>query len=187
MKIHIKYMVSLRCRLVVKSALEEAGIHYKSISLGEVDLVSPASPEQLKQLRATLLRSGLILIDDRQSIVVEKIKTLIIEMVHYTDDIPRINLSDFVANKLHVEYTKASALFSRVTGTTIEHFFILHRVERAKELLLYDELNLSEIAYRLHFSSVAHLSNQFKKITGLSPTLFKNLNSFKGRKNLEDI
>jgi YesN/AraC family two-component response regulator len=187
MKIYIKYMVSLRCRLVVKNALEELNMKYYNINLGEVDLVEAPTPEVLNQFREKILRSGLVLIDDRQSIIVEKIKSLIIEMVHYTDEMPRVNLSDYLANKIQTEYHKASALFSKVTGTTIEHFFILHRVERAKELLLYDELNLSEIAYRLHFSSVAHLSNQFKKITGLSPTLFKSLNSFKGRKNLEDL
>ena len=187
MKLHIKYMVSIRCKMAVKSALDDMGIKYKSIALGEVDVIDELTAEQLATLKNKLLISSLLLMDDKKAMLIEKIKNIIIEMVHYSDDYPNINFSDFLSEKLHHDYNYLSGLFSEVTGITIEHFIIANKIEKVKEMLLYDELNLTDISYRLHYSSVAHLSNQFKKVTGLSPTYFKKLKKFKSRINLEDI
>jgi len=161
--------------MMVKSELDKLGLHYKKVDLGEVDLVSDITPEQHEQLKASLMLSGLELMDDKKAILIEKIKNVIIEMVHYADEPPNINFSDYLSEKLDYDYTYLSNIFSEVTGITIEHYMIAHKIERVKELLLYDELNLSEISYRLNYSSVAHLSNQFKKVTGLTPTYFKSL------------
>jgi AraC-like DNA-binding protein len=175
MKLFIKYMVSIRCKMVVKSELDKLGLQYKKVDLGEVDLASDITPEQLAQLKIRLLKSGLELMDDKKAVLIERIKNVIIEMVHYADEPPKTNFSDYISEKLQYDYTYLSNIFSEVTGITIEHYIIAHKIERVKELLLYDELNLSEISYRLNYSSVAHLSNQFKKVTGLTPTYFKTL------------
>jgi len=180
-------MVSLRCRLVVKDALAELGLKHGLVYLGEVELIDDPTPEQLELLKAKLLQSGLLLMADKHAILIEKVKNIIVELVHYSEEEPTCNLSQFLAQKLDMEYATLANLFSKVTGTTIEQYHIHQRVERIKELLLYDELNLTEISYRLHFSSVAHLSNQFTKVTGLSPSFFKKLKSFKQRSNLEDV
>jgi len=161
--------------MVVKSELEKLGLHYKSVDLGEVEVMEDISSDQFKQLGLSLKKTGLELMDDKKSILVEKIKTIIIELVHYTDGQIKINLSDYLSEKLNYNYTYLANLFSEVKGTTIEQFYLAHKIEKVKELIVYDELNLTEIAYKLHYSSVAHLSNQFKKITGLTPTHFKNL------------
>lgn len=137
-------------------------------------------------MKENLLRSGLELMDDKRSILIEKIKNVIIEMIHYADELPKINYSDYISEKLHHDYTYLSNIFSEVKGSTIQHYIILHKIEKAKELLLYDDLNLTEISYRLHYSSVAHLSNQFKKITGLSPSFYKQLKQ-KRKDNLENL
>lgn len=180
-------MVSLRCKMAVKSALEDMGLHYRTVDLGEVDVMEEMNTEQLQLLRTRLMLSSLLLMDDKKSVLVEKIKNIIIEMVHYEDELPLVNFSDFLTDKLHHDYGSMASLFSEVTGTTIEHFIILHKIEKVKELLLYDELSLTEISYKLEYSSVAHLSNQFKKVTGLTPTFFKKLKDYKNRINLEDI
>jgi AraC-like DNA-binding protein len=172
--------------MVVKSELDKLGLHYKTIELGEVEVMEDLFPEQLKKLDIGLRKTGLLLMDDKKSILVEKIKLIIIELVHYTDDQIKVNLSDYISEKLKLEYTYLSNLFSEVKGTTIENFFIAHKIERVKELIVYDELNLSEIAYKMHYSSVAHLSNQFKKVTGLTPSHFKNL-KHKRRRYLGDV
>ena len=179
-------MVSLRCKMVVKSELEKLGLHNNTIGLGEAEITEEISPEQMASLRIALEKTGLELMDDKKSILVEKIKTIIIEMVHYTDDQIKINLSDYLSEKLNYNYTYLANLFSEVKGITIEQFCIAHKIERVKELLIYDELNLTEIAWKLHYSSVAHLSNQFKRITGLSPSHFRNLKN-KKRRTLGDI
>lgn len=179
-------MVSIRCKLIVKSELEKLGIPYSSVELGEAVLPEGISKEKQQLLKAALKISGLELMDDRKSILIEKIKNVIIEMVHYTDDQIKVNFSEYLSEKLNYDYTYLSNLFTEVQGTTIEKFIIFHKIERVKELIVYDELNLSEIAYKLHYSSVAHLSNQFKKITGLTPSHFKNLKE-KKRTNLENI
>jgi len=165
--------------MVVKSELQKRGLHFTTIQLGEVDVMEDIPKEQLDTLNTALKRTGLELIDDKNSILVEKIKTIIIELVHYTDDQIKINLSDYLSEKLNHNYTYISNLFSEVKGTTIEQFFLSHKIEKVKELLVYDELNLTEIAYKLHYSSVAHLSNQFKKMTGLTPSHFKSLKNKK--------
>jgi YesN/AraC family two-component response regulator len=175
LKIYIKNMVCIRCKMVVKSELERLGLHYTTVDLGEAEIKEDISREQLDQLGTELKKSGLELMDDKKSILVEKIKTVIIELVHYTDDQIKVNLSDYLSNKLNHNYTYLANLFSEVKGITIEKFYLAHKIEKVKELLVYDELNLTEIAWKMHYSSVAHLSNQFRKITGLTPSHFKNL------------
>jgi AraC-like DNA-binding protein len=172
-------MVCIRCTMVVKSELEKLGLHYDSVELGEAVLTETASNEQLHILGEALKLTGLELMDDNKKILVEKIKTIIIELIHYSDEQIKINLSDFLSEKLNHNYTYLSNLFSEVKGTTIEQFYLANKIERVKELLVYDELNLTEIAWKLHYSSVSHLSNQFKKMTGLTPSHFKNLKTRK--------
>jgi AraC-like DNA-binding protein len=186
MKLYIKYMVSIRCKLVVKSELDKLGLHYGVVDLGEVEILENLTDEQRDQLRIMLLKSGLELMDDKKAILVDKIKNVIIEMVHYEDELPKTNFSDYLSEKLNYNYTYLASLFSETKGITIEKFMILHKIEKVKELLLYDELTLSEIAWKLHYSSVAHLSNQFKRITGLTPTFFKALKD-KRRSTLENL
>jgi len=172
--------------MVVKSELDKLGVHYNTIELGEVVTREDLSAEQMDRLSVGLRKSGLELMDDKKSILVEKIKAVIVELVHYNEEQIKINLSDYLTEKLNHNYTYLANLFSEVKGTTIENFYLSHKIEKVKELLVYDELNLTEIAYRLHYSSVAHLSNQFKKITGLTPTHFKNL-KHKRRRTLENM
>jgi len=179
-------MVTIRCKMVVKSELDKLGVHYNTIELGEVVTREDLSAEQMDRLSVGLRKSGLELMDDKKSILVEKIKAVIVELVHYNEEQIKINLSDYLTEKLNHNYTYLANLFSEVKGTTIENFYLSHKIEKVKELLVYDELNLTEIAYRLHYSSVAHLSNQFKKITGLTPTHFKNL-KHKRRRTLENM
>jgi AraC-like DNA-binding protein len=187
LKVYIKYMVSLRCKLVVKSALDELGLTYGIVELGEVQVKESITSEQRAQLKTILARSGLELMDDKKAMLIEKIKTIIIEMVHYSEEGPHLNFSDVLTEKLNYDYTYLADLFSQATGITIEHYIIAHKIERVKELLLYDELNLTEISYKLNYSSVAHLSTQFKKVTGLTPSYFKQLKMHKNRVALEDI
>ncbi|MBX2981442.1 MAG: helix-turn-helix transcriptional regulator [Flavobacteriales bacterium] len=175
MIIYVKYMVCLRCKLKVKEELTKLGIHYGAIDLGTVEVLEDITPEQRGRLNEALLRSGLELMDDKKAVIAERIKNVINEMVHDTEEVPRVKLSVLLSEKLGYSYTYLANIFSETKGTTIEHYLITNRVERAKELLLYDELNLTEISYRLHYSSVAHLSAQFKKVTGLTPTFFKKL------------
>ncbi len=186
MKLYIKYMVSLRCKLMVREELEKLGLHYTTLDLGMVEILEDLSAVQHELLKQNLLKSGLELLDDKKSILIEKIKNLIIEMIHYSDELPKVNYSDYISEKLGYDYTYLSNSFSEVKGVTIQQFIIMHKIEKVKELLLYDELNLTEISYKLHYSSVAHLSNQFKKVTGLSPTFYKQLKQ-KRQRNLENL
>lgn len=186
MKLYIKYMVSLRCKMVVKEELKKLDIEFTSVELGTVDLVSIISDSQREEFRKNLDDIGLKLLDDKKNILIEKIKSVIIEMIHYADELPKVNYSDYISEKLNLDYTYLSNCFSEVKGITIQQYIILHKIEKVKELLLYDELNLTEISYRLNYSSVAHLSNQFKKITGLTPTYFKKMKS-KRKQNLENL
>jgi len=179
-------MVCIRCQMVVKAELEKAGLNYSRVKIGEVDLVGDVKPEQLEQLNGGLKNAGLGLMDDKKSILVEKIKAVIIELVHYSEGQIKVKLSNFLSDNLNYNYTYLANLFSEVKGTTIEKFYLTHKIERVKELLVYDELNLSEIAFRLNYSSVAHLSNQFKKFTGLTPSHFKMLKN-KRRDSLENV
>ena len=186
MKLYIKYMVSLRCKMVVKEALKKIGVHNAVLDLGMVEVIDDLTEQQHEDLHELLLKFGLELMDDKKAMLIEKIKNIIIEMVHYTEEIPKVNYSDYISEKLGLEYTHISKIFSEVKGITIEQFIIAHKIERVKELLLYDELNLTQISYIMNYSSVAHLSKQFKKVTGLTPTFFKQLKD-KKRIALENI
>lgn len=186
MKLYIKFMVSLRCKMMVKEELKKLGLRYIFVDLGVVEVMETISNDQREQLKANLLRSGLELLDDKKSILIEKIKNVITEMIHYTEEVPKVNYSNYISEKLGYDYTYLANTFSEVKGITIQQYIIINKIERAKELLLYDELNLTEISYRLNYSSVAHLSNQFKKITGLSPSFYKQLKQ-KRKGNLENL
>ncbi|SEP21444.1 AraC-type DNA-binding protein [Niastella yeongjuensis] len=166
-------MVTRRCIIVVKDALEKLGIQYNEVILGEIDLTGHPSEAQLTQLRSALLSLDLALLEDKKTILVQQIKTLIIKLIYHSDEPLIKNLSVYLSNQLHYDYTYMANLFSSVQGITIEKFYICHKIERVKELLMYDELSLTDIAFNLHYSSVAHLSAQFKKVTGLTPTHFK--------------
>lgn len=168
-------MVSLRCKMMVKQELEKLGIKYVVVNLGMVEFLQDVTPEQREQLKINLAPSGLELLDDKRSILIEKVKNVITEMIHYTDEVPQVNYSDYIAEKLDYDYTYLANVFSEVKGITIQQYIIINKIERVKELLLYDELNLSEISFKMHYSSVAHLSGQFKKVTGLTPTFFKQI------------
>jgi len=168
-------MVSLRCKMIVKSALQKMNLHFTVVELGEVEITERLSQKQQQELKTSLLNFGLELLEDKKSMLIEKIKTIIIEMIHYTEEPPLLNFSAYLSEKLNYDYNYLSNLFSEVKGTTIEHFIIAHKIEKAKELLIYNELTLTEIAEKLHYSNVAHLSNQFKKVTGLTPTFFKKM------------
>jgi AraC-like DNA-binding protein len=179
-------MVSNHCKLAVKEELKKLGLHFIVVDLGEVEIMEDLSTDMRDKLKSGLLNSGFELMDDKRAVLIEKIINVIIEMVHHTTDIIKINFSDFLSEKLGLDYTYLSNIFSEVKGITIQQFIIIHKVERIKELLIYDELNLTEISYKLNYSSVAHLSNQFKKITGLSPTHFKQLKD-KRRTPIEEL
>ncbi len=161
--------------MIVKDELTKLGLAHTAIDLGMAEITDSISEKQRSQLRENLLKSGLELLDDKKSVLIEKIKNIILEMIHYSDEVPKVNYSEYISEKLNYDYTYLSNLFSEVKGITIQQFIIIHKIERVKELLLYDELNLTEISYKLHYSSVAHLSNQFKKVTGLSPSYYKQL------------
>jgi AraC-like DNA-binding protein len=175
MKLYIKNMVSNRCKMIVKSELEEFGLHFILVDLGEVEIMEDISEEQRKLLNMNLEKSGLGLLEDKKRVLIEKIKNIIVELVYYSEQQPKVNLSDFLSGKLNYDYTYLANLFSESQNITIEHFFLSHKIERVKELLVYNEITLSEIAFRLHYSSVAHLSNQFKRMTGLTPSSYKNI------------
>lgn len=179
-------MVSLRCKMLVKEELEKIGLHYVNVELGTIEILEDVTAEQREQLKINLLKSGLELMDDKRQILIDKIKTVIIEMIHFSEEEPIENYSDYISKEVGKDYNYLSDIFSEVKGVTIQQFIIMHKIEKAKELILYDELNISEIARKLHYSSAAHLSNQFKKITGLTPSFFKKLKK-KRLGNLEDL
>lgn len=186
MKLYIKYMVSLRCKILVKQELEKLGLKHAVVELGTVEILSSFSDEQRESLKSSLRQSGLELLDDKKSILVDRIKNVIIEMIHYSDELPKVNYSDYISEKLDYDYTYLANTFSEVKGITIQQFIILNKIEKVKELILYDELTLSEISFKLHYSSAAHMSNQFKKITGLTPSFYKKLKE-KRNSNLENL
>ena len=166
MKLYIKYMVSLRCKMLVREELHKLGLDDASVELGVVEIQYDISEEQLEAIRNRLAEAGLELLDDKRNILVEKIKNVIVEMIHHAEDVPNVNDSEYISKKLGYDYTYLSNTFSEVKGMTIQKFIILNKIEKAKEMLLYDEDSLTEIAYKLNYSSVAHLSNQFKQVTG---------------------
>ncbi len=186
LKLYIKYMVSNRCKLAVKKDLKRLGLHFIMVDLGEVEIMENISAEQREQIKMALLRSGFELMDNKRAVLIEKIKNIIIEMVHHSNELIKTNFSNFLSEKLNHDYTYLSNLFSEIQGTTIEQFIIAHKTERIKELIIYGELNITEIAWKMNYSSVAHLSNQFKKMTGLSPSHFKKMKD-KRRSPIEDI
>ena len=179
-------MVSLRCKLLVRSELDRLGIRYSLVDLGEVNIIGEFSNEKREQLKQALLQSGLKLMDDENSKIIENIVNVVVEMVHYADEFPKINFSEYISSKLHMDYYKLSHVFSETKGITIEHFIMQHKIEKVKEMLIYDELTVSEIAYRLNYSNTAHLSNQFKKATGLTPSFFKLIKNFR-KSQTEDL
>jgi YesN/AraC family two-component response regulator len=185
-KLFIKYMVTKRCQTAVKEVLKNLGLHYVIVDLGEVDIMEDLSPELMEQLRVGLQSAGFELLDDRRTILIEKVKTIIIEMVQSSDEPLKTNFSDYLCEKLNYDYTYLANLFSQVQGTTIQQFIILLKIERIKELIVDDELSITEIAFMLNYSSVSHLSNQFKKTTGFTPSQFKNLRS-RERTPIEDV
>lgn len=172
--------------MMVKDELAKLGLRYIAVDLGTVEMLEDITEQQHQELKDNLLKSGLELLDDKRSILIEKIKNVIVEMIHYSEEIPKTNYSDYISEKLNYDYTYLSNIFSEVKGITIQQFIIINKIEKVKELLLYDELNLTQISYKLHYSSVAHLSNQFKKITGLSPSFFKKLKE-KRHETLENM
>lgn len=172
--------------MAVKEVLKNLGLHFMVVDLGEVEIMEDISPEQRAQLKADLLLSGLELLEDRKGILIERIKNAVVEMVHYSDENLKMNFSDYLSEKLHYDYTYLANLFSEVQGSTIGQFIIAHKIERIKELIIYGELNISEIAWKMNYSSVAHLSHQFKKATGLTPTHFKQLKD-KRRSPIEEV
>lgn len=179
-------MVSIRCKMIVRSELESLGIEHLVVELGEVEVLKEISVSQHDQLKLNLLKYGLELMDDKRSMLIEKIKNVIVEMIHYADELPKTNNSEYISSQVKYDYTYLANLFSEVQGITIEHYIIAHKIEKVKELLVYDELNLTEIADKLHYSSVSHLSSQFKKVTGLTPSYFKKLKE-KRRNTLESL
>ena len=186
MKLYIKYMVSLRCKMVVSAELAKLGLHCIALDLGVVDILEDITDTQYTELRCNLLESGLEILDDKKTILIERIKNVIVDMIHYNNTLPNVNYSAYLSEKLHYDYTYLSNVFSVVKGITIQQYIIINKIERVKELLLYDELTLTEISYQLHYSSVAHLSNQFKAITGLSPSFYKKMQQ-KRRESLENV
>ncbi len=185
-ELHIKNMVSNRCKIILRLELEKIGITFKNLQLGSVQILKILSTKQHDALKIALHNSGLEIIEDRKAILVEKIKNVIVEMIHYDNNLPKSNFSEYLSTKLGYDYTYLSNLFSGCVGTTIEHFIILNKIERVKELILYDEHTLTEITDLLHYSSISHLSNQFKNITGISPSMFKKLKN-KSLNNLESL
>ncbi len=185
-KLYIKYMVSQRCKILVGQELQKLDLNYAVLDLGMVEIMGDITQEKRILFRQNLLKSGLELLDNTKSILIDRIKTAIIEMIHHTDEIPKTNYSGYLSGKLGYDYTYLSNTFSEVKGITIQHYIIKHKIEKVKELLLYDELNLTEIAYKLHYSSPSHLSNQFKKVTGLTPSFFKKMKR-KRQQNLENL
>jgi AraC-like DNA-binding protein len=186
MKLFVRNMVCIRCKMVVQEELKKLGLHYVIVDLGQVEIMEPMSLEQRELFKVALQRSGLELMDDKRSMLIEKIRNVVIQHVHNCEEQLKTNFSVYLSEKLDYDYTYLANIFSEVQGVTIEKFLITHKIERAKELLVYGELNLTQIAFKLHYSSVAHLSNQFKKITGLTPSYFKQLKD-KRRSSLENV
>lgn len=186
MKLYIKNMVCDRCKMAIKSELEKLGLHAISITLGEVELDKECTETQKQDLLDRIRFLGFDLIDDKKNRIIERIKTVLIDLVYNKNNVLNSNLSDYLSNDLAQDYSTLSNLFSEIEGITIERYFIAQKIERVKELLTYDELTLSEIAIQLQYSNVAHLSNQFKKTTGFTPTYFKHL-KVKKRKKLDDL
>ena len=185
-KIYIKYMVSNRCKTVVQEILRSMDLHFILPEIGEAEIMEEVTGELRQTLQLKLQEAGLELMEGKNAILIEKIKSAITQMVHFSEENPKMNYSDYLSDKLGYAYSYMSNVFSKVKGMTIQQFIIINRIEKVKELLRYDELNLTEISYKMQFSGVAHLSTQFKKVTGLTPTEFKNMKHI-SRRSLEEI
>jgi AraC-like DNA-binding protein len=172
--------------MVVKAAAEELNIPYSAVDLGFIEIDQKLSDSIFEKFKAKLLKSGFEILDDKRSILIEKIKNVVIEMVHYADEFPKVNFSTYLSEKVGYDYTYLSNLFTEVKGTTIQEFIILHKIEKAKELIMYNEMSIADIAYTLNYSSAAHFSTQFKKVTGLTPSFFKKLKKQR-EADLEDL
>ena len=175
MKLYIKYMVSLRCKMLVQEELKKLGLQHVVLEFGTVEILEDITKKQRERLKASLLRSGWELLDSKKGMLIEKVKNLITEMVHHSDEMPKVIHSEYFSKQLGQQYSYLANIFAEVQGITIQQYIILEKAERIKELLLYNDLNLKQISYLMHYSSVAHLSNQFKKVTGLSPSYYKQL------------
>lgn len=186
MILHIKFMVSIRCKMIVQEELLNIGLTSVKLDLGTVEIFGNITSEQRLTLKTALMKSGLELMDDKKAILIERIKGAIIEMIHGADSLPKMKFSSYLSASLNHDYTYLANTFSEVKGITIEQFIIIHKIEKVKELIIYNELNLNEISYKLNYSSAAALSNQFKKITGLTPSFYKQLKE-KRKMNLEDV
>ncbi len=179
-------MVSARCKMLVKDVLKAMGLHFVIVELGEVDIMENINNAQRNQISIALQEAGLELMEDKRAILLEKIKLAIIDIVHHREEDMKINFSHYLSEKLNYDYTHLANIFSEASGTTIEQYMIAQKIERIKELITYDELNITEIAWKMNYSSVAHLSNQFKKVTGLSPSHFRKIKD-KKRQALEEV
>ncbi len=179
-------MVSSRCIMMVEAKLEQLGILYTQVGLGEVHIVGTISKQKCHELELALNEIGLELLDNKRTQLVEKIKNVVVEMVHHKEELPRVNFSDYLTEKLNMDYTTMSTIFSHTKGITIEHFIVINKIEKVKELLTYDELSIKEIACKMNYSGASHLSNQFKKVTGLTPSYYKTMKNFR-RNGLEDL
>ena len=182
MKLFIKYMVSIRCKMIVKQQLDNLNIKYHTIDLGEVDVINSLTDPERQAFGDALLMYGLELMEDKKAVLVDKTKKVIVEMIHYADDLPKQSHSDYLTEKLNYNYQKLALLFLEVTGISIERYIISHKIEKVKELILYDDINLTEIAYKLNYSSVSHLCTQFKRETGVTPQFFKGMRMKKDKR-----
>ena len=179
-------MVCIRCIMLVKEELKKMNLHYSVVELGEIEVMEDITYDQHEQLKEELKKIGLELLDDKKAVLIQRIKSIIVQIVHHAEEPLLVKFSNYLSKQLSLNYTYLSNLFSELQGITIEQFIIAHKIERVKELLVYDELKLTEIAYLMHYSSVSHLSNQFKKKTGLTPSHFKELR-YKRRSMLENL
>ena len=180
LKLYIKYMLSVRSKMEVKEVLKQLGLHFIFVDMGEVEIMEDIPEQKMEELKIILKDLGMELIEDKKGVLIQKIKNVVLEIVYHSDEQLNIKFSHYLSQKLNLNYTYLANLFSEMQGTTIEQFLIQHKIERIKELIIYDELNITEISHKMNYSSVAHLSNQFKKVTGLSPSHFKQLKPLPG-------
>ncbi len=176
-------MVCIRCKMIVKQQLENLNIEYGTINLGEIEIIGTITKSDRIALSTALLKHGLELMEDKNAQLIDKAKLVIIEMIHYADELPKQSHSDYISNKLNYNYQKLTLLFMEATGISIERYIINHKIEKIKEYILYEGMSFSDIAFRLNYSSVAHFSTQFKKETGVTPQFFKGLKVKKDKNN----
>ena len=181
--LHIRNMESSRCKAMVKSELNTLGLRFKTVELGEVELIGNITGEKLQLFDFALKNAGLELMNDKKCLIIENVKAAIHQLIYLSDDMPKPHFPDYISQKVNRDYAYLSNLFSGMQGITIEKYIIAQKIERVKELIVYEKLSLGDIAYKLQYSSVAHLSNQFKKVTGLTLSHFRQIGITKGRKS----